>query len=94
LHETLHWRKDFGLDEICGEEWQSVLAKENATGKTYVRGFDKNGHVIMYMKPRFENTSDHDGNLKHLVYNMEKAVTCLDSRQSNEKILLIIDYEG
>ena len=94
LNETLNWRRDFGLPNIHGPEWQAVVAKENATGKTYVRGFDKEGSVIMYMKPKFENTSDHDGNLKHLVYNMEKAVACMNSLTGQEKIALIIDYDG
>jgi len=74
-------------------EWTSILKKENETGKMYVRGFDKTGHSVIYMKPRFENTNDHDGNLKHLVYTMEKAVASSNER-SQEKITLLIDFDG
>jgi hypothetical protein len=48
------------------------------------------------MKPVLENTHDHDGNMKHLVYSMEKVVACGEARKGvpNEKIILLIDYEG
>jgi hypothetical protein len=46
------------------------------------------------MKPRFENSTSHEGNLKHLVYNMERATLCMRERGVQEKICLIVDYEG
>lgn len=46
------------------------MAKENSTGKVYMSGFDKQGRPIMIMRPRLENTFDHDGNIKHLVYQV------------------------
>jgi hypothetical protein len=98
LDKTIAWRQEFGLHRM--DEWMDVIRKENETGKTYVRGFDKEGHVIIYMKPRCENTNDHDGNLKHLVYNLEKAIQCMEARGSGngngnvEKLSLVVDYHG
>lgn len=47
-----------------------VIAKENSTGKVYVSGFDRQGRPILVMRPRKENTHDHDGNIKHTVYQV------------------------
>lgn len=61
----------------------------------YVRGFDRDGHVIIYMRPKYENTNNHDGNLKHLVYNLERAIAAVHYRgEGVEKIILLIDYDG
>jgi hypothetical protein len=47
----------------------------------------------MYMKPRFENTYDHDGNMKHLVFSMEKAIAVMKRHPAKqEKLSLLIDY--
>lgn len=92
LHETLHWRRDFGVENMG--EWKDVIAIENSPGKMYVRGYDKEGHALIYMKPRLENTNDHDGNIKHLVYTLEKAVACMANNTNAEKLCLLIDYEG
>ena len=92
LRETLNWRRDFGVENM--HEWKDVIAIENSPGKMYVRGYDKDVHALIYMKPRLENTNDHDGNIKHLVYTLEKAVACMSSNTTAEKLCLLIDYEG
>ena len=92
LSATLLWRRDFGTANM--EEWKDLMSVENATGKMYCRGLDKEGHALLYMKPGLENTYDHDGNMKHLVYNMERAIACMESRTDQEKLILLIDYEG
>lgn len=89
----MEWRRSFDLDGLHAGHWAETIEKENATGKTYVRGYDKNGHILIYMKPALENTNNHEGNIKHLVFSMEKAVACL-SKTGKEKLSLIIDYEG
>jgi hypothetical protein len=93
LDNTLKWRESFGLKDLHTGGWKDTIEKENCTGKSYLRGFDKHGHVLMYMKPVFENTNDHDGNIKHLVYTMERAVACAEKR-GTERMSLIIDYDG
>lgn len=91
LENTLKWRKDFGLEHM--NSWSDIIALENSTGKTYARGYDKDGHAIVYMRPVCENTNNHDGNMKHLVYSMERAVACAE-KNGKEKLSLVIDYNG
>lgn len=93
LRATLKWRKEFGLEDIH-TKWTETVAYENSSGKMYVRGFDKNGHAVLYLKPGKENSKNHDGNLKHLVYNLERAIACMDESTKQEKVVLIIDYDG
>lgn len=92
LENTLKWRRDFGVEQMH-THWMDTIALENSTGKTYVRGFDKEGHVILYMRPACENTNHHEGNMKHVVYSMERAVACAE-KNGKEKISLIVDYNG
>jgi len=97
LEATLKWRESFGLKDMYAGKWSTVLENENETGKMYCRGYDKHGHPVIYMTPQYENTHDHDGNLKHLVYNIERAVRAMDNSPNPDcdgKMALIIDYEG
>lgn len=53
------------------------------------------GHPTIYIRPRLENSTDHDGNLKHLVYNIERAVACMNTlKTDDEKLSLLIDCKG
>jgi hypothetical protein len=93
LDATIAWRESF--DVVNLHTWSNIMLKENETGKAYVRGHDKQNRPIVWMKPKFENTYDHDGNLKHLVYNLERAVACGEANESSDgKLCLVIDYEG
>ena len=93
LDATLTWREEFDVENL--HKWADIMQQENATGKAYVRGKDKHNRPIVWMKPKFENTHDHDGNIKHLVYNLERAVACGEANGYEDgKICLIIDFDG
>lgn len=92
LESTLKWREDFGLVEMM-EKWMNQVASENASGKAYVRGYDRCGRPLLYMRPRHENTYQHDGNIKHLVYNLERAVACMKDG-TDGKVCLLLDFNG
>ena len=104
LKAALQWRQDFDVDQVLSNslEMQQLMARENATGKIYVRGYDKQGHAMLYMRPARENCGHVlDGNMKHLVWSMEKAIACTRKRSLElgspvplEKMILIIDYDG
>ena len=95
LQETIAWRKSFDLQGLYDGKWADTIQKENATGKMYTRGCGRNGHMLLYMKPRFENTNNHDGNLKHVVYNLERAARAMTALGAGaEKCVMLIDYEG
>lgn len=93
LHATIKWRRDFDIKSLH-DGWEKVIEEENKTGKGYCRGFSRTGNVLLYLRPRNENTYQHDGNLKHLVYNMERAVSCMEADGRNDKLILLIDYDG
>jgi hypothetical protein len=95
LEETIAWRKEFQVSKIMNE-WQSQLRIENETGKGYVRGYDKEGHAIIYLRPKAENTHDHDWNLRHLVFNLEKAIAAMRGNEPDgvQKLVLLMDYDG
>ena len=49
------------------------------------------------MRPRRENSNDYDGNLKHVVYNLERCVESMKKANiptSEGKLKLIIDFAG
>lgn len=86
----MQWRLDFGVDALveCFDvqgtardtpahgELRQILAAENVAAKVYVRGYDANGRALMYMTPARENTNHELNNMRHLVFNLEKAIQC------------------
>lgn len=84
LRNTIEWRTTFQVEEAF-TSWWDIVEKECCTGKMYTRGFDKEGHAILYMKPGKENSTHHDGNIKFLVFSMEAAIRGMveDGRQGN-----------
>lgn len=94
LTETLKWRRDFGLPEVLSKDMDAIK-KENSTGKMYTSGFDIQGRPILVMRPRNENTTDFDGNIKHLVYQLERARAILQRTSGGlGKLCMVIDYVG
>lgn len=47
----------------------------------------------MYMRPGNENTMNEENNMRHLAFQIEKAVAC-SNKNGHGKICLVIDYEG
>jgi hypothetical protein len=99
LEETLKWRQSFGIKSMHTKGWVKEIERETFTGKTYVNGFNAQGNCILYMRPRRENTFDHDSNLKHVVYNLERCIATMkknkDASGPNQgKLILLIDFAG
>lgn len=106
LRHALQWRHAFGVHALCQAmqqhaELAQTLRHENATGKIYVRGYDAQGRALVYMRPARENTHHEPDQMRHLVWNLEKAIACTrreslqrHGTQALEKIILLIDYEG
>ena len=87
LAATVKWRKDFGICDMHSKSWEDVLAKENSSGKMYVRGISREGHPILYMKPKMENTFDHDGNM----VTFTNAITCIYFYKEESLILFRLE---
>eukprot|EP00249_Psilotum_nudum_P023869 c29012_g2_i3 orf=406-1305(-) len=89
LLETLHWRASFKPEEI---QWEDV-AKEGETGKVYKADFvDKAGRTVLVLVPGNQNTSSHEGQIRHLVYLLENAIFNLPLDQ--EQMVWLIDFKG
>lgn len=94
------WRKEFGVDAIVSclsgnprNEMTPIIEKENETSKLYVRGYDKDGRALLYMRPSKENTADSVNQMRHLVWNLEKAIAC-SAKNGRSKVCIVIDYDG
>ena len=64
-------------------EFRDMMILENATGKVYVRGYNKEGRSLIYMYNDRNNTNHELNNMRHLCWNIEKAIACT-RRKSRE----------
>ena len=88
LLATIDWRESFGVDDIV----PAAVRSNGETGKVFVCGPDMSGQPVLLMRPGRENArDDHDGNLRHLVYQLERAVSCMDEDAGVGKMTVILD---
>mmetsp|Transcript_59397 Transcript_59397/g.159050 ORF Transcript_59397/g.159050 Transcript_59397/m.159050 type:complete len:399 (-) Transcript_59397:59-1255(-) len=80
LRETGRWRKSFDFAGLVEGMYADTVFRQNSSGKMYVRGFDRRGRPIVYMKARNELVEDSQSIIRHLVYNLERAARCIDRR--------------
>lgn len=89
LEDTLKWRSIYKPEEI---RWDEV-AMEGETGKMYRAGFhDRQGRVVLILRPGMQNTSSMENQMKHLVYLLENAMLNLPPGQ--EQMAWLIDFTG
>lgn len=86
-------KQDGAGAQLTSQEFRDILLQEGATGKIVVRGYDKHGRAVVYMKPGRENTNHELNNMRHLVWNMEKAIA-VTKKKGFSKIVFVIDYKG
>ena len=90
LRKTLAWRIEVRPDEI---RWADV-EEEAKSGKLFVsRHLDLSGWRVLVMRPRKENSKDHAGNIRNLVYMME-TISFLADGDETVQVLIIQDFEG
>ncbi|CAN8229127.1 unnamed protein product [Cochlearia groenlandica] len=89
IEETLKWRSTYKPQEI---RWHQV-AHEGETGKVSRASFhDRQGRVVLIMRPALQNSTSAEGNIKHLVYLLENAILNLPKGQ--EQMSWLIDFTG
>jgi len=80
IRATARWRKDFGLaTQRCGT-FSEVLAREASLGRMYVRGFDRQGQPIIYIKLNRRDSRRPEDTLRYFVYCLERAIACIEQR--------------
>lgn len=54
------------------------------------------GRPVIYMRPRLENTTNYDNQIRLLVYTLEKANSIIDQRTdlNEHQMVWIIDFKG
>mmetsp|Transcript_28053 Transcript_28053/g.38784 ORF Transcript_28053/g.38784 Transcript_28053/m.38784 type:complete len:279 (-) Transcript_28053:96-932(-) len=71
LKETIAWRTSFQPHTITWDQ----ISNEAETGKMYISpNKDKLGRTVLIMRPGRENTTEHEGKIKYLVYCLEASV--------------------
>ena len=60
LRDTLRWREEYGIERVTVDD----IRDELSTGKIYIHGFDREGRPVMYQKPRRENSTNHDNQVR------------------------------
>lgn len=89
LRDSLKWREAFQPESI---RWEDVEV-EAETGKIYRTNFhDKKGRSVLVLAPGRQNTTGHEGQMKHLVYCLENAI--LNLPEDQEQMVWLIDYGG
>ncbi|KHN22257.1 CRAL-TRIO domain-containing protein C23B6.04c [Glycine soja] len=89
LEDTLKWRSTYKPEDI---RWDEV-AMEGATGKLYRASFhDREGRIVLVLRPGMQNTSSIENQMRHLVYMLENAM--LNLPQGQEQMSWLIDFTG
>lgn len=57
----------------------------------YFSGYDKTGRPLWIMKPRNENSKDSDGQVKHIVFCLERGIRLMPEHV--EKISIVVDFK-
>jgi len=102
LADSIEWRSEARPERL---RWGDV-EREMKTGKMYrtpFRALDGLGTIVM--RPRNENTKDHDGQIRNLTYLLENAAASLAREEAAagrgyphpqrvEKFRWLIDFQG
>ncbi|KAL6850504.1 hypothetical protein ACP4OV_021131 [Aristida adscensionis] len=89
LKAAVKWRLAFKPETICWED----IAQEAETGKIYRADYkDKHGRTVLVLRPGLENTTSATGQIKYLVYSLEKAIMNLTDNQ--EKMVWLTDFQS
>ena len=75
LRETLSWRCSYRPQDI---KWEDV-EMEGRTGKQAIlAAADSEGRPVVFMRPRLQNTTQPERQIKHLIYHLEHASRMAD----------------
>lgn len=91
---TLQQLQSSSLSQQQQQQLANIIAHENATGKIYARGYDKQGRAILYLTPGKENSNNEIDNMRHLVYHLERAIACTQRKSGRSKVCIVIGYQG
>lgn len=86
--DTAHWRVDFHIDSVTAKSLENKIRAE--AGSMFVsEGRARDGSPIVYNKKSTTPETDHETQLKQIVYTLERAVAQMDLAQSHQWYWLI-----
>eukprot|EP00245_Coleochaete_scutata_P017266 TRINITY_DN838_c0_g2_i1.p1 TRINITY_DN838_c0_g2~~TRINITY_DN838_c0_g2_i1.p1 ORF type:complete len:319 (+),score=59.62 TRINITY_DN838_c0_g2_i1:213-1169(+) len=89
LRDTITWRAEYRPEDI---KWEEV-SHEAESGKMYRTPYtDKFNRTVLVMRPGRENTSNHETQIRYLVYCLERSILALPP--GGEQMVWFIDYNG
>uniref|UniRef100_A0A0D9UZC4 CRAL-TRIO domain-containing protein n=1 Tax=Leersia perrieri TaxID=77586 RepID=A0A0D9UZC4_9ORYZ len=89
MKSAVKWRTSYKPEKI---NWDDI-AHEAETGKIYRADYkDKHGRTVLVLRPGLENTTSGKGQIKYLVYCLEKAIMNLTEDQ--EKMVWLTDFQS
>jgi hypothetical protein len=86
LVSTLQWRRRFRPHLIQPDS----IEEEQRSGKTYLNGFDRQGHPLIYIRGHRETTKDYQTSIRQLVFNVETAIRLMPS--GVERLTILFDF--
>lgn len=78
INGAIKWRierKPNHIDVVKDSNWKEKMHHENKTGKIYIPGQDKWGRPIVIFDNSVQNTTDSEGQLNFLAWNLETAIS-------------------
>ncbi|KAH9999154.1 CRAL/TRIO domain-containing protein [Xylariaceae sp. FL0662B] len=87
LLETLTWRREYGVESLTPEH----IGPENATGKQFTVGYDKQARPCHYLNPGRQNTDVSPRQVEHLVFMLERVIELMPAQQ--ETLSLLINFQ-
>eukprot|EP00931_Biecheleriopsis_adriatica_P061035 TRINITY_DN36684_c0_g2_i1.p1 TRINITY_DN36684_c0_g2~~TRINITY_DN36684_c0_g2_i1.p1 ORF type:complete len:621 (-),score=141.19 TRINITY_DN36684_c0_g2_i1:35-1897(-) len=99
IHSTIAWRQESRVDDLRNGKCSPPIARECASRRLYVRGYDKNRRPIVYVKFDEEDSGMHEDILKYIVYVAERSLAILQRQEEQEEelsngdcVTLIVDF--
>ena len=93
IRSTLEFRKDFFGDpvQVDSPSMREQIAPDVRTGRSYVRGYDRDGRAICINKYKPVHYQNDMSTEKYFFWNVEKVLAC--TRKSGlEKVITVFDY--
>nr|XP_017239157.1 PREDICTED: phosphatidylinositol transfer protein PDR16-like isoform X2 [Daucus carota subsp. sativus] len=89
MKDAYKWQLEFKPEKI---RWEDI-AYEAETGKVYRADyFDRLGRSVVVMRPGYQNSTSNEGQIKYLVYSLEKAIMNMGSGQ--DQMVWLVDFQG
>mmetsp|Transcript_39731 Transcript_39731/g.93049 ORF Transcript_39731/g.93049 Transcript_39731/m.93049 type:complete len:217 (-) Transcript_39731:67-717(-) len=106
MKATLKWREEIGIDAMrrCTDATDSdsetvramrdVLSVDMASGKVFVKGYDKEGRALYTVTPSKKNSDDEAAIVKSHIYALERCIACTERNTDGkeERITCIFDF--